>query len=221
LKLSPEILELGRALVSRLSLDKRSDTLTRWMAHDIATKIHMAESNPSDTLAQAACADAILKLWEYRAVYPSGKRPYEGLEPLRRTLEGLDPSNQTPFYFRPNSDLQGDGAAWLKLALDFDATARILITYVIGIAAKLCGKAASDWSDLAEAAGLDGPDVNLARIIFTSPSKPGPTAEELERERLQGLLRSLAAFQRAAKAVAKELKAELSHVGSSTEESQH
>ena len=215
MKLSPEILALGRALVDQLGLDERNDMLSRWMAHDIAAKMDRAERLPDDPEAQTACADAILRLWDHRAVYPHPKRPYESLEPLLRTLEMLNPENDTPFYFRPNPGIEGEAAPWLKAALNFDASARVLITYVLGLAATASGKAASDWSGLAEAAGLRGSDVDLPRIILTAPSNPGPTADDVERERLKKLIYKLAAFQKTARMVAKEVKTELDRVGKS------
>jgi hypothetical protein len=81
--------------------------------------------------------------------------------------------------------------------------------YALGVVAGKLGHEASDWSELAEAAGLSDPDIDLPRVILSSPGRPGLTAEEAERERLKALLGRLKAFQRTSKLVAKALEADL------------
>ncbi len=214
MKPSREIVDLGRALVDQLGLAERHDMAACWMAHDIAAKIHAADACPDDTSAQAICAEAILKLWEHRAVYPHAKRPYESLEPILATLERLDPGSETPFYFRPKVELEGEAAEWLQRALDIDAVARVLIGYALGVAAAKNGEEGADWSVLAEASELEAPDVRIRRIIFTKIGVASQTVEEQERERLQSLIRSIARFQKSARAVAAQLKSDLASIGS-------
>ena len=96
------VLDLGRALVQELGLDPGVDTLSRWMAHYIAELIKAVETAAvEDRPAKLTkCADTILNLWERRNLLPNGKRPFEDLEPILRTLESLDPTDDTPRYFR-------------------------------------------------------------------------------------------------------------------------
>src|SRR5262249_1554821 len=92
---SEKVLELGKELVDELGLNKSNDTLARWMAHYVAELMHGVESaQGEDRLAKMrVCGDAILNLWRHRHELPSGKRPFEEMEPILRALESLDPDN--------------------------------------------------------------------------------------------------------------------------------
>ena len=76
--------------------------LGRWMAHYVADLIAKAENATGEegSLNQKKCFDAILALWMHRAAFPSGKRPFEEMEPVVRAIESLDPEDSTPRYFR-------------------------------------------------------------------------------------------------------------------------
>lgn len=63
------VLRLGKKLVAELSLEDGTDTLSKWIAHDIAELIHDAEAADEANVssARAACRDAIMTLWKHRA----------------------------------------------------------------------------------------------------------------------------------------------------------
>jgi len=136
------VINLGKILVEELGKD--TDTLTRWMAHYISEQINVAETatgkNKKD--AEKRCFDTILKLWNNRTSLPDGKRPFENFEPIFRTLEALDPQNETTFYWRRyfNKLLKSDAAldntaqgieTWIDIACDIDIAARVLLEFAI------------------------------------------------------------------------------------------
>jgi hypothetical protein len=213
------LLDFGRALVKQLNLDPGVDTLSRWMAHYIAELIEAAETAKiEDRPANLAkCADAILGLWERRHQLPDGKRPFEDLEPILRALESLDPTNDTPRYFRSprmavdETEESPETRKWLKLIDGLDYSAKILIRYFLTQAAQTALDRSKDWVALAEAAGLrDGIDFSVIRIItdesdLTKASEPDDSARKL----LQDRINRLDAFKKMADALASDLRRQL------------
>jgi hypothetical protein len=155
---SDPVIELGKKLVHELGLDHSVDTLSRWMAHYIAELIHLAENAETEDSAEkkSKCAEAILSLWRYRSELPNGKRPFEDLEPLLKTLENLDPDKHIPRYFTSVrkaaevEELKGETKKWLSLAEEIDYSAKILIRYCLGRAAEKALDKAKEWVILAE-----------------------------------------------------------------------
>jgi hypothetical protein len=213
------VLDLGRALVSELGLDSGVDTLRRWMAHYIAELIEEAETAKVEERPAkfAQCADAILKLWERLHQLPNGKRPFEDLEPILRALESLDPTDDTPRYFRSprmavdESEQNVETSKWLDLADGLDYSARILIGYCLTQAAQTAVDKSKDWVVLAEAAGLkDGIDLSVIRIItddndLTKASEPDDRARKLLEDRIN----RLDGFKAMADALASDLRRQL------------
>jgi len=213
------VLDLGRALVSELGLDSEVDTLSRWMAHYIAELIEEAETAKVEERPAkfAQCADTILKLWERRYQLPNGKRPFEDLEPILRTLESLDPTDGTPRYFRSPRTAVDETAQnaetrkWLGLAEGLDYSARILIRYCLTQAAQTAVDKSKDWVVLAEAAGLeDGIDLSVIRIIMderalTKAGEPDDRARKLLEDRIK----RLDGFKAMADALASDLRRQL------------
>lgn len=215
-KLSPEILSLGRALIVQLYDEngRQDDLLSKWMAHDIAAKITAAEADPSNADAQTSCAEAILRLWEHRAVYPHPKRPMDSYEGIIQTLERLDPTSEDQFYLADRAKVTGEAGEWLEAARSIDGAARTLLTYVLKEAAHRTDKPI-DWSELARATGLgEKADMQLLRIMIRSSDNPELSETELERIRLKQLLTNLAQFRKKAKLVEAELKADLQELES-------
>lgn len=169
------ILELGRKLTKELGLDQSVDTLGRWMAHYIAELIQNAENASAEErpMKMQVCCDAILNLWKHRHTLPDGKRPLEELEPLLRTLESLDPEDDTPRYFRSVRAVADDTyendetKSWLKLIDGLDYSARILIRYCLTQAAQNALNKSMEWISFAQTAGVDeGPEFPLIQVIF-------------------------------------------------------
>ena len=190
------------------------------MAHSIAELIHDAEaSGAKDRPAKLAmCSDAILALWKHRHELPSGKRPFEDLGPIMRTLESLDPDDTTPRYFRAQktaADEEQDVeiANWLKLANRLDYSARLLIGYCLTRAAGAAVDKSKEWVALAEKADAD---VGLEHLVvrFISNAKDQFDSTELNdiaREGIEERLKRLTEFKKMAAALASDLRKQLKH----------
>jgi hypothetical protein len=195
------VLDLGRALVTELGLDPGVDTLGRWMAHYIAELIEEAaaakvEERPDKF---ARCANAILKLWEHRHQLPNGKRPFEDLEPILRAIESLDPTDNTPRYFRSQrmaadeTKENNETRKWLKLVDALDYSAKILIRYCLAQAAQTASDKSKKWVALAKEAGLeDDLDLSVVRFItdesdLLKADKPTNRARKLLEDRIKRL----------------------------------
>jgi hypothetical protein len=207
LKLSSEVLDLGRAIVSELGLDERNDVLARWMAHDVAAKISAADAPDATEETRAACADAILKLWAHRRDWPEGKRPFEDLEAVLKTLERLDPGRDAPSYFRPPEVGRTETDKWLEAAERVDQMARVLISQCLQKAVT-AAEGDEAWADLANAV-QPSREVQV-RIAIVSPGEMyKEESEEVRRARALDLqLSVLKAFRRSASMVGKDLATE-------------
>ncbi len=212
-------LELGRKLTKELGLDQSVDTLGRWMAHYIAELIQNVENASSEERPanMQACCDAIINLWKHQHTLSNGKRPFEEIEPLLRTLKSLDPEDDTPRYFRSvravieDADENEETKSWLKLADEVDYTAKILIRYCLCQAAQSSLNKSLEWVALAQAAGVDkSVEFPIIRVIFEenavlNASDPG----EIEKERIMDRIERLEKFMEMAKVVVSELSREV------------
>lgn len=210
---------MGRKLTKELDLDNSVDTLGRWMAHYIAeliqnTEMASAEERPAK---MRACCDAILNLWKHRHTLPEGKRPFEELEPLLRTLESLDPEDDTPRYFRSvravadDADENDETKSWLKLIDGLDYSVKILIRYCLTQAAQNALNKSVEWVGLAEAAGADESiEFSLIRVIAEEDSmlKASDQGEE-ERKRIEDRINRLEGFAKMAMKVVSVLRKEV------------
>lgn len=212
-------LELGRKLTKELGIDQSVDTLGRWMAHYIAELIQgvekaSAEERPAKV---RACCDAILNLWKHRHTLSDGKRPFEELEPLLRTLESIDPEDDTPRYFRAERNVANatekddEAETWFKLIDGLDYSAKILIRYCLTQAAGKSINKSVEWVALAEAAGADeGIELPLIRMIIDEDSmfeESNPGVEE--RKRIENRIERLEGFVKMAMAVVSDLRQEV------------
>jgi hypothetical protein len=180
-----DVLALGRALVAELKIDDSVDTLARWMAHHVAELIQEVEAAADDerSIKLKRCADAILDLWAHRHEFPDGKRPFQCLEPILRSLEVLDPQNPTPRIYRsarPPRDGENESKEtrqWLEIADELDYSAKILVRFCLVNAAGNAINRLAEWVRLAESA--DAPmEVELPIIRFIeAESTLGASAE--------------------------------------------
>ena len=186
-KRSENVIDLGNQIVGQLALDEIGDTLATWMAHYVAEKVQAAEHATSDDRDHRSnvCAEAILTLWRHRNELPSGKRPFEEIEPIARALQSLDPDDTTPRYFRqarslaPLQEEAAETARWLEIAAGLDYTARILIRYCLVAAAGAAIDKSRRWVELAHAASLaNGIDIQIVHLI----EETGQTFDPLGRE---------------------------------------
>lgn len=212
-------LELGRKLTKELGIDQSVDTLGRWMAHYIAELIQDVEKAcPEERPAKMhTCCDAILNLWKHRHTLSDGKRPFEELEPLLRTLESLDPEDDTPRYFRSVRTV--DSAAeendktetWLKIIDGLDYSAKILIRYCLTQATQNAINKSVEWVALAEAAGADeGIEIPLIRMIIDEDNMLKESDPDVKaRKRIEDRIERLEGFAKMAMAVVSELRQEV------------
>ncbi|NWN82677.1 MAG: hypothetical protein HLX48_06770 [Halomonas sp.] len=210
------VLELGKKLVDNLGLDEGVDTLGRWMAHYIAELILDAESAAPEEKAskQERCSLAILDLWQHRAILPNGTRPFEDFEPIMRSLESLDPCDETPRYFRRTRMMAADAEPdtevkkWLEIADGIDSTARQLIRHCLARASQTTQENTAEWVALLEAAGLDDDmDVTALRILMSEADLyEGEADEDAEREKIEKQLSRLETFQEVAETLAADLR---------------
>lgn len=190
------------------------------MAHYIAEIIQDAEKASAEErpAKMRACCDAILNLWKHRHTLLSGKRPFEELKPLLRTLESLDPEDDTPRYFRSVRAVADDveendeTKSWLKLIDGLDYSAKILIRYCLTQAAQTAFNKSVEWVALAEAAGADeSAEVLLVNMILEEndllkASDPG----ERETKRIEDRIDRLEEFAKMAMEVVSEQRQEIS-----------
>lgn len=209
-------------LTKELDLDQSVDTLGRWMAHYIAELINDTENASAEErpTKMRACSEAILSLWKHRHELPSGKRPFETLEPILRTLESLDPNDDTPRYFRTvrsaaeEGDDDGDTKSWLKIIDGLDYSAKILIRYCLSQAAKNALDKSAEWVLLAEAVGEeDGIEFPVIRIIVDETNllkEPDPDGET--RKQLEDRLSRLEGFTNMATALTSQLRQKIQKI---------
>lgn len=186
------------------------------MAHYVAELIRDAEkANAEERPAKMrTCSEAILNLWKHRNELPSGKRPFEELEPILRALESLDPDDDTPRYFRlarvaaEEADEKDETKSWLKLIDGLDYSARMLIRYCLTQAAQTALNRSVEWVTLAEAAGADeSAEFRIIRVLSEEDSmlKVSDPNEE-EAKRIDARIERLEAFARMAMSVVSELR---------------
>src|SRR4051812_34460979 len=191
---SQAIIELGKRLVQELGVDDSNDTLSRWMAHYIAEKIDEAGSAEGDRkrAAMRECCSAILKLWEHRSSFPTGRRPFGNFESLFETLSSLNVDDRTARYFRTarmaaaGDNVVSESQQWLNAAAGLDDAARVLIRYCLAVAAEKAVNKSRNWIRLIEA--LDRPkgfDVQIVHFVtndvdaLAHPAESNPEREKL------------------------------------------
>lgn len=217
------MLELGQALVNELGLDPGTDTLSRWMAHYIAELIHSAEiSGGENKMAErAACAEAILALWQHRHELPSGKRPFEDWESSMNALKSLGLGDSPPRYFRPQREEVDETSEstqtreWIELADGLDYSARLLIRHCLANAAETAIDKSKKWVKLAENAGL-GDDVDLKMIRIITEEEEllcGDSPDDPSRAELESRIEKLKAFVNLADEMLVSMKSSIERTG--------
>ena len=202
------------------------DTLSRWMAHYVAELIDAAENGSAEERAASRrkCFEAILELWSYRAELPGGRRPFENLEPIVRTLESLDPDNDLPRFYRSvrrtveREEENSLTQSILDVVDSIDSTARILIGYTLADLVRSAMDESKEWVALARDAGTRAGFVDIMASFVSSGGGGGERSDrtELERRRLSDHVERLEAFSRMGALVADDLRARrdaLSSVG--------
>jgi len=211
---SEKVLDLGRKLVEELGLVDSNDTLGRWMAHHVADLILKAENaTGSDKVtAQTEAFDTILALWKRRSEFPSGKRPYEELESVIRTVASLDPEDNTPRYHRlvrpPKDEAaeRSDQEKWLRLAEGLDNLAKVLIGFCLAEAARAAVDRSKEWVTLAEEVGNEGPyEITIRFLSRTEESNKPPDPHAEQRKILADRIKRMRSFMGLAESVTETL----------------
>ena len=220
---SDSVLALGKKIVDELGLDQSVDTLGRWMAHYIAEKIEdVAAANGEEARGHkmSECSEAILKLWAHRRELPNGKRPFEDLEPIVRVLKSLDVDDTTPRYFcqarsaADQNDENDSSPQWLDIASGLDDTARILIRYCLGMAAKEAVDKSREWVALAESIAEEGDiDIKIVRFIKDDTDVlNSENPDDAAKVKIQDLLKRLEGFVASSSMMSSHLRQQLEQV---------
>lgn len=205
-----QIINLGKALVKELGLERGVDTLARWMAHYIAEQITIAgnATGKDKVKAEEHCFETILKLWQHRSFYPKEKQPFESFEPIFRALERLDPENKHSYFFNTFEDKESSEKTnkvlesvqqWLDVASGIDQVARIWLDYVFRQAA-LCATDEKTLEWLKNS--IESQDINdvstIIRLLPESILSNGEMASEevkmKKRELINSRINKLEAF---------------------------
>ncbi len=193
LEAQDKIINLGKLFVHELNLEPGVDTFSRWMAHYLAEKIHFAEQSEGveKEVAEKQCFDVIIKLWKHRHSLPSGRRPFQGFEPIFDTLLQLSPDVEKPFFYKdsPHQDLaeieintfdhtSTSVEDWMNIVEDIDKTARIWIEFALTKAAKISkNETTKEWIEnakvLSENEDSDVIQILLENISFETENYEG------------------------------------------------
>ena len=191
-----EILDLGKLLVKELNPEHSVDTLGRWMAHHISELIIEAEKTEGKGRADVVdrCCEAVLALWQHARFFPRGHRPLENIEPLLTTIRALDPENQGYFYRSEaqsqikQSTLSKQAKEWLKLSLEIDYSARLLIKICFENAAKDITGESRDLIEGARSLDADTPVTHVLRTLTDGDEK---SEEEQKTEVVHDAIKNL------------------------------
>jgi hypothetical protein len=136
-EIQQKTIALGNQLVALLSNEQRADRVSQWMAHHIAEQILTAANShgPDKTAAEEKCFTTILKLWDHRASFPNGSRPFESFEPILRALERLDPESPRGYYHSffhaAEKPPTGSVEEMTELIIGLDQAARVVMESVL------------------------------------------------------------------------------------------
>ena len=193
-----EILALGDALVIALGLEQSNDILGRWMAHRLARLIETAKTAPpaSRDAAEQACFDAVLEVWRHRTCLPQGSRPFEPAERLLDTIVALDPDAPRSVY--PRVEFEWDGLdkaerptpaerKRLDVVRQFDRVARTVILHLLTRVAEDLPGDTRAWVAQAKAAGLDGYDISVIRILLERANHFKDLGDQVQDQRIDKL----------------------------------
>ncbi len=133
------------------------------MANHVASLMRDAEAATADAGSADRCREAILHLWQHRAHWPRGHRPFEAFERVFEVLDRLGPDASRPRYIQPWSD--DDDGPWLEAARIVDNAARSLVLACVRLAAQEAEVESAEWTEAVKgfASGADWEGV--ARLI--------------------------------------------------------
>jgi hypothetical protein len=193
-------LALGEKLVKEFGGSDNADTLSQWMAHDLAAKLKewKAAKGPKKVELEGECRTTILQIWKHRASFPYDRRPFKSFDAVFRALESLDPTREGGRFFDFNfvtqskrDDPSKKVKEWLDAAIVLDRGARTLVALCIEIATRAAGKEEHEWLKAARAVREEEDGQDLRAIFVLAENAAGadakPNANEIERTRLERL----------------------------------
>jgi len=196
-EIQKRIINLGKALVEELGLDRSGDTPSRWMAHYIAEQMAIAENAVGEDKlkAEQKCFETILTLWEHRSSLPIGRRPFENFDPIFRVLKKLDPENDQPYYISDlliedeKINVTDSVQQWLDKALDIDQVVRIWFDYVFRQAA-LSAKDEKTLTWLKNSVGFrDNDDTEIIIRLIRDGKNLNEISDESKKDRKKELIK--------------------------------
>lgn len=213
-------INLGKLLVKELELEQSVDTLGRWMAHHLATKItevENAKGKAKDTI-EKECADLILKIWSHRRKKTANAKSFHNFEQIFDTLTQLNPRKEKAFYFdeiRLQRNDTNQKEEWLSIATDVDKYARICIDFSLDLAvSKLTTEEQVEW--LQNAPELTGDiDIKIMQSLIDKGEQPDFSDEangyeafskKMSVEKLKSNIVFLENFRKLHSKILKELK---------------
>lgn len=131
------IISLGNRIVEELERDNHPDTLTRWLAHFLAERMHSvgSESDPATRNAlQIECCDLIMKIWSRRSSLPRNAQPGGRLKEACDALRTMRAEmNDMTLSFR--SEAKQLESAWFAFAAEAYPAERgmSVIAYLSGL----------------------------------------------------------------------------------------
>ncbi|MBY3544783.1 hypothetical protein HFN69_21940 [Rhizobium laguerreae] len=190
------------------------------MSHYIAELMRAAEEANGDdrNVKMAQCSQVILDLWSKANTLPDGIRPFQGLDPILRALESLDPGDDTPRYLRParrpyKSDEESDvSRQWLECVEGLDYSARVLIRFCLTKASEGALDPAREWVAAAKLATEDDPSVLPVITILSDETKMFEEPTAAQKQDLEDRLKRLEAFSLIATTIASSIRAELDEI---------
>lgn len=210
LETQQSVINLGKRLIDSFK-DDEVDEITAWMCNYIAEKILLAEQTNNEE-AKKECFDTILKLWERHSSFPDGKRPFENLEPIFKTLNSLNPDSQN-YRYLPNPFAQfssakddTDSKSWLKMTKVLDKTARILICFCIDQAIKeTIDEDTKNWlNEITQL--LEDPIINI-RLFYPDEDESKTNQDKLES--LRGKLATMKEFRSLSESIMETIEKEI------------
>ena len=212
-------MELGRAIVKELNLDPGVDTLSRWMAHHIAELMTDVETSKGEKRKSTSetCFNTILALWNHRNVLPDGSRPFAKLEPILKALESLEPSSDSPRYYRSFWDqfdeinLNDEMKNWINTSKIVDKAAKELIRYCLTKATQPILIDSKPWIDIIKDVGLDN-EIELTIFQLMSGESDQDQHSKMtqkERQSLENRINMLRILNETATLLELELKEQL------------
>lgn len=200
------ILKLGRKLVAELGAERSTDTLARWMAHDIAELIHRVEhaSDVERQTARGACRNAILALWQHRAGAPGRLSQMGTLVGWTRLLRSRNAHSMDHLMGQRRRSVEeemSESEVCLALASHLQTVAEPLTRAALHIAAQAADPEVKEEATFAALARVESAETKVTRILFGWSDKALSRRDEM----VSDIQKSVATFNESAELILRAL----------------